>query len=111
MSAPVVAGAAALLRQYFVGNGPSSYSAFLDSRASDGPTRGESRDCEIYLGCKTGFNISGVALKAALISTTVPISGREDSDGSVELLDAPPDFVQGYGRVQLDQVCTSTTSV
>ena len=86
MAAPLVAGAAALVRQYFQ-DGMYPSGAPISSNS---------------------FNPSGPLVKAVLIAGAAGLSGYEPDTGLP--LAPPPSFRQGYGRLQLSnslplQVC------
>lgn len=91
MATPLVAGAAALVRQYFQqGMYPTG-----------APTTSNK------------FDPSGPLVKAMLIGGAAGLSGFEPDTGLP--LAPPPSFRQGFGRLQLSQslplqVCTSTQS-
>jgi hypothetical protein len=82
MATPLVAGYAAIIRQYFVqGWYPSG---------SPNPSN--------------MFNPSGALVKAVLIGSTVPMNAFDGRDQGYVLLDSPPDGYQGFGRVMVDSV-------
>lgn len=82
MATAVVAGAVALVGQYF-----------MEGRYSSGaPTPSDA------------FIPTGALLKALLINSAVPISRYMFANGSFVTLGLPPDNYQGFGRLQLDTV-------
>ncbi len=88
MATPGAAGMAVLIRQYF-----------MDSKfwASNCNTN--------YNNCKS-MKPSGVLIKALLIHSTDKMKMFFDGDGSSKnvALGTPPDFYQGYGRIDISNV-------
>lgn len=87
MASPAAAGAAALIMQYFEDAG---YWA---------------KNCnKIYWFCKP-IRPSGLLLKVILLHSGSQLTKKHGiSDALDQLLGAPPDNVQGYGRIQLSNV-------
>jgi len=85
-SSPLVAGAAALVRQYF----------------TDGFWARGTRDED------SGFNPTNALVKAALVSSARPLSGEIVGMGVNAALTPPPSFAQGWGRVLLEDVLSFT---
>ena len=83
MATPVVAGAAALIRDYLAKGFYPGGSAEPANAMADP---------------------SGSLVKAMLIASAVPVGFLERADRSLVPLGLPPDNVQGHGRVQLDNV-------
>lgn len=87
MATPAVAGAAALIRQYFRDDKFWSKTCNKD-----------------YDNCKK-FRPSGVLIKALLLHSGQPMSTYKGINSGDDMnLGMPPDNVQGYGRVQLTNV-------
>jgi subtilisin family serine protease len=96
MSTPAVAGIAALIRQYFEdsSNGASSYQRVCQS---------------IYPLCAEAFSPRGATVKAIIIHSGQAMkeyyTGKfNTTEPSAPLLNAPPDYYQGYGRLSLTNV-------
>ena len=85
MASPVVAGTAALLRQYF------SDSRFWAASCN-----------KLYLNC-AAFTPSGVLIKTILIHSGSKMIQKHGISSNTALGN-PPDFIQGYGRVALNTV-------
>ena len=79
-SAPIAAGGAALVRQYF-------FDGFWNTGRSD-PAR--------------GFNPTNALVKATMIASATPLPGVIVGMGTSDNLTAPPSFEQGWGRVQIE---------
>jgi hypothetical protein len=86
MASPAAAGAALLVRQYFIDVNKQFYLAICNYH---------------YNFCKS-FTPSGVLVKAILLHSGNPMALYEN--GSGVKLDNPPDFYQGYGRITLKNV-------
>ena len=86
---PLVAGMAALVRQYLrEGWYPSGFKRASDSIRSP----------------------SAALVKAMIIHSSVPLRGVSDGNGRLSAkLGPPPDFTQGFGRVQLNNVLRFAT--
>lgn len=82
MACPAVAGAAALVRQYFI----EGYYPYGEKNVS------------------RGFIPSGALLKAMLVHSGTRISKIVYSDGSTFALDDYPSIYQGWGRITLSKV-------
>lgn len=81
-SAPIVAGAAALVRQYY-------RDGFLKHGSASG----------------SGFDPSSALLKATLVASSRPAAYFDDGQGSVpDRVDVKPSFDQGFGMPVLDDV-------
>jgi len=87
MATPITAGAAALVRQYYI----------------DGyyPTG--------HANSSNGFIPSSALIKATLIASAVPVGGTVQTLGTgsqshTDTVIPPPSVYQGYGRIQLDEV-------
>lgn len=103
---PAVAGAAAIIRQYFI----DGYYC-TDPRVTVTPDK-----------IRCGFTPTGALLKAMLIHSTQPLErilsvpnintdfGRSYGFASLPGSGLVPDYAQGYGRVQLDTVLHNGTS-
>lgn len=81
-SAPVVSGAALLVRQYYT-------DGFWFSGKSDK---------------SNGFNPTNALVKASLINGATSLSGGITGGGNTFSLTQPPSFEQGWGRVNLENV-------
>ncbi len=92
MSGPILAGNAALVRQYYM-----QYFGPLDPSSFSGTARG--------LAGAGGFNPSSALVRATLVASAQRMRGAyTGDDGSQSALDGQwPSFGQGWGRVQLDQ--------
>jgi len=82
MATPVIAGGAALIREYF--------------RRGFYPFGAEGSGPELLA--------SGMLVKAMLVASAVGVDFLESSSGQLTALGPPPDNIQGHGRVQLDTV-------
>lgn len=80
-SAPIIAGAAALVRQYY-----------RDGFLEDGIASGN------------GFNPSSALLKATLVAAARPAARFDDGQGVPEPIEPRPSFDQGFGMPVLDDV-------
>ncbi|CAM9613438.1 unnamed protein product, partial [Ectocarpus sp. 13 AM-2016] len=88
MATPVVAGAAAMIRQYFVqGWYPSGIATPSNI-----------------------FNPSNALIKAMIVTSGTAMASYDNSAGSTTL-GSPPDAIQGFGRVLLDSVLNVRGSV
>jgi len=89
---PACSGAAALVRQYF------SDSTFFANYCSQGSASSSSTGC-------SGFSPSGVLVKAVMVHAGTQLVLYENTQsGSSQGLGAPPDYMQGFGRVSLSNV-------
>ena len=88
MATPAAAGAALLVRSYFM----SSSSNFWPGMCNTA-----------YSFCRT-FTPSGVLVKAVLLHSGAQMSLFDGSGNSSTPLGAPPDCLQGFGRVMLAKV-------
>lgn len=84
MATPAAAGVALLVRQYF-----------SDDRFWAAVCRSSYRSCR-------AFTPTGVLVKAMLIHSAVGLYLYNGGDVDDILLNAPPDFMQGYGRIRMD---------
>jgi hypothetical protein len=84
MACPTAAGAAVLVRQYFV-EGYYPYGQY-------------GRNSSL------GFNPSGALLKAMLVHSGTQLNRRVSSSGTSVGLEDYPSIFQGYGRIQLEDV-------
>ena len=89
MAAPLVAGAAALMRQYFK---EGHYATALKGRG----------ECEAPYACEA-MEPSAPLLKALFVNSAVPVKALRLEDKMVALYH-PPDLVQGHGRIKIDAV-------
>jgi len=90
---PGCAGTAALVRQYFADS--SFFQAFCESGSA---SSGSGAGCN-------AFDPSGVLVKAAILHSGSPLSLYDFGDSTHDqTLGAPPDAIQGYGRVTLTNV-------
>lgn len=103
MATPLVAGAAAVAREYFV---KGYYPSGQTSIEAVGTCK-----CFSFRICGTGsmvtgdaFIPSGALLKAILIHSGRPMARRIYADGSTVTEDSYPSLSQGYGRVTLNRV-------
>ena len=92
MASPGAAGTALLIRQYFSDSGPNFWNSLCNKK---------------YLFCKS-FLPSGVLVKAILLhsgSQMIKYDGGQCNCGlPTTILSAPPDSIQGYGRITLNNV-------
>jgi hypothetical protein len=88
MATPASAGAALLIRQYFMSTGSSFWAGVCNKE---------------YAQCKP-FTPSGVLVKALMIASGSTMSLYHGGGAKDVPLGAPPDFMQGYGRVTLSNV-------
>ena len=88
MAAPVCAGSAALVRQYF--SDPLFWAAACNS--------------SYPLCLPSGFSPQGYLVKAVLISGAQDMRSFALPDGELKTLGHGPDFYQGYGRLSLSTV-------
>ena len=95
MASPSAAGAACLVRQYFIDN------SFWNSVCSPGKKSGSPSGCQ-------SFTPSGVLVKAILLHSGSQMTLFDFGDPSqpqrTVSLGNPPDNVQGYGRITLKNV-------
>ena len=96
MATPALAGAAAITRQYF-----------RDGKYADWIADQSDHTCSLYPCSPT--NISGVLVKALLINGATALAewdttDDQDDDPNNIPLKHPPDYKQGFGRVQLNTV-------
>jgi hypothetical protein len=89
MAAPIVAGTAALLRQYFK---EGFYATQLKTQGH----------CAAPYMCRS-FEPSAPLLKALFVNSAVPVSALRVEQVLTPLF-APPDLVQGHGRVEIESV-------
>lgn len=89
MAAPIVAGTAALLRQYFK---EGYYAQALRKRGQ----------CHAPYLCQA-FEPSSPLMKAIFVISAVPVTALR-VDHTVTPLFSPPDLIQGHGRVKIDNV-------
>jgi len=90
MAAPLVAGAAALLRQYFR---EGHYATALRRRGECGPP----------YQCEDVLEPSAPLLKALFVNSAVPVKALRLEEELIPLYN-PPDLVQGHGRIKVDAV-------
>ncbi|TFJ84083.1 hypothetical protein NSK_004556 [Nannochloropsis salina CCMP1776] len=90
MAAPLVAGAAALIRQYFK---EGHYYAALRARGECGPP----------YQCEDVIQPSAPLLKALFVNSAVAVKALRLEDELVALYH-PPDLAQGHGRIKIDAV-------
>lgn len=90
MASPTAAGSATLIRQYFVDHQNKFWTQMCNS---------------FYKFCKA-FTPSGVLVKAMILhsgSAMTEFNGNEGGTPNIPL-GSPPDFTQGYGRINLMNV-------
>jgi len=101
MASPAVAGAALIVRQYFMG-------------AARHPSLWKS-SCALsnYANCAANtLTPSGVLIKALLLHSGSAMSLYDGGGGPLDtVLNQTPDFTQGYGRVNLANIIPLTTNV
>jgi hypothetical protein len=84
MATPIASGAALAIREYFMqGHYPTGTK-----------------------NSKNAFIPSGALLKAMMIHSAQPMSSTVNNNGAVTPISGNPSFYSGFGRIQLDKVCT-----
>jgi len=112
MATPGVAGAAALVRDYLTSSVFSDHALAVSDDIDWTCLPG-------YQSCETGLSLDGGAVsslvKAMLIHGTAAMTywDAEDSSGNgyLEALSGPPDFYQGFGRIDLSGSIYSSDSI
>ena len=88
MASPSAAGAAALIRQYFMDPTSVYWSAVCN---------------QAYNYCQS-FEPSGVLIKTMLLHSGTPMQQYWDVNNNLQPLSPPPDAIQGYGLINLSIV-------
>ena len=94
MASPSAAGAAALIRQYFIDTNSTYWSIICN---------------EAYIFCQ-GFEPSGVLVKAVLLQSGSGMQQFWDVNNNLQPLGPPPDFIQGYGLIKLSNALPLSNS-